>query len=36
MIVIFMNKEKTELNLTNKITPKWNLKKENLVGVTGT
>jgi len=27
MIVIFMNKEKSELNLIYKTTPKWNLKK---------
>jgi hypothetical protein len=36
MIDIFMNKEKSELNLNNKTTPKWNLKKQILVGVNGT
>ena len=36
MIVIFMNKEKSELNLIYKTTPKWNLKKKILVGVNGT
>jgi hypothetical protein len=36
MIVIFMIKEKSELNLINKTTTKWNLKKQILVGVNGT
>jgi hypothetical protein len=36
MIVIFMNKEKSDLNLIYKTTPKWKLKKKILVGVNGT
>lgn len=36
MIVIFMIKEKSELNLINKTTTKWNLKKQIHVGVYGT